>query len=106
MSVRTYKRLAALVFVLSLCLTSVPAYADRYNESRWLAPGFGNTRDGLLATGDPDRPVGCAPPQVSRTGREAAVGVVGGSSERETETLWSALSHWFAGLLQRNGYRY
>ena len=107
MSVRTYKRLAALVFVLSFCLASAPAFADRIDESGSLAPSIGGSHGGFGVNGDPDRTNGCNPPQLSKTQYQVSFGNAGGgSSGSRAETLWSALSHWFAGLLQRNGYRY
>lgn len=107
MSVRTYKRFAALVIVLTLCVASVPAFAAQYDESGTSSgSSIGDSRSQLGILGDPDRTNGCTPPTLAKTG--VVAGYVGSGDSRGSrgETLWVQLARWITGLLQRNGYRY
>jgi hypothetical protein len=106
MSVRTHKRLAALVIVLSLCITAYPAHSQaQYNES----PSTGSTTDGrsggLSCSGDPDRGTGSPPPSgsISKTSAGTGVVVVSGNTGM---TLKEWLTRWMTGLLQRIGTGY
>jgi hypothetical protein len=102
MSIRTCKRLAALVFVLTLCIATHPASASEYWESGGLL-SISDGRGHLGLSGDPDKSAGCPPPQVSKTGAGSGTVAMPGD---ESETTWSVLKRWMTGLLQRIGYRY
>jgi len=100
MSIRTHKRLAALVIALSLCLAAHPALSRTLSLSsgNTSSASLGDGRSGLKTLGDPDRGVGCTPPvQVSKTDGPDAVSSV---------TFQEWLAQWMAGLLQRIGYGY
>ena len=101
MSVRTYKRLAALVLVFTLCIAAHPASASQYREGGGPVLSTGDGRDLVGLEGDPDRADGCPPPTVSKTGYGTGVVALPGG---ERGTTWSVLKRWMTGLLQRIGY--
>jgi len=106
MSVRTHKRLAALVIVVSLCLAAYPAHSQTvYNETG----NSGSTHDGrsgLSANcGDPDRGAGSPPPSGILSKTSAGTGVVAVSGNTNV-TLKVWLTRWMTGLLQHIGYSY
>ena len=105
MSVRTHKRLAALVIVLSLCITAYPAHSQsQYNETA----NQGSTADGrsgLNTSGDPDRGTGSPPTSGTITKTSAGTGVVAVSGNKSM-TLKEWLTRWMTGLLQRIGTGY
>jgi hypothetical protein len=107
MSVRTHKRLAALVIVLSLCIAAYPAHSQtQYNESGSSSTSVGDGRSGGLSTlGDPDRGTGCPPPSGTISKSSTGTGVVLVSGNKGM-ALREWLTRWLTGLLQRigNGY--
>ena len=105
MSVRTHKRLAALVIVLSLCIAAYPAHSQtQYNESGNTGISQGG-RSGLSSMGDPDRGQGCTPPSGTISKTSAGTGVVAVSGNTSV-TLKEWLTRWMTGLLQHIGYGY
>ena len=108
MSVRTHKRLAALVIVLSLCIAAYPAHSQaQYNESGNTSKSVdGGRTGGLSSLGDPDRGTPCTPPTTGTISKSSTgTGVVLASGNKGM-ALKEWLTRWLTGLLQRigNGY--
>jgi hypothetical protein len=105
MSVRTHKRLAALVIVLFLSIAAYPAHSQsQYNDSGSSSSSAGGL-SGLSSCGDPDRGTGCPPPSGTLSKTSAGTGVVLVSGNKGM-ALKEWLTRWLTGLLQRigNGY--
>jgi hypothetical protein len=105
MSVRTHKRLAALVIAVSLCIAAHPAHSQTaYNEIGNLG-SIHDGRSGLSTCGDPDRGAGYPPPSGTISKTSAGTGVVAVSGNTSlTLKVW--LTRWMTGLLQHIGYSY
>ena len=107
MSVRTYRRLAASILILSVLLGSSLAHAsDRTGSlagANWQLSG--RTSGGLSTFGDPDGVVGTPPTQTCKKAT-AWQGSTPVDQQWERQALKAVWSHWFTGLLQHIGYRY
>ena len=110
MSFRTMRRLAALTVVaVFLCITAHPALSrPSYDRTSYDELGkkvssssysVGDSRFGLKSLGDPDRGVGCTPPNTISS-KDADTGTV--SDSGNAGTVWG----WLIGLLQRIAYGY
>jgi hypothetical protein len=105
MSVRTHKRLAALVIALSLCIAAYPAHSQALYSEPANSASTNDGRSGLSTCGDPDRGNGSPPPSgtISKTSAGTGVVVVSGNKGM---ALKEWLTRWMTGLLQRIGYGY
>ncbi len=110
MSVRTNKRIVALTLFLSVVIGVSLAYAqaqplrmgDVDASVAWVPPG--HHTGGLGPHGDPDGVQGSPPTGTRKAGARLEATPLAGAPESAT---WSVrLTHWFAGLLQRIGFRY